>query len=140
MHQQINHDSFLIIFFLKDELAKEGFTEIKDVSRLNILPDLIRHCKSARMRYGVYLEDEKKKKAVSEHEKRKRNIRDEIAGEEEKAKVTHQKIAWLNMVSIYFIFINHKLNKTMIKTWILKHNLVLKVESLHDVSGENCHD
>ena len=92
MYQQINHDSFLIIFFLKDELAKEGFTEIKDVSRLNILPDLIRHCKSAQMRYGVYLEDEKKKKAVSEHEKRKRNIRDEISGRRRRLKLPIKRL------------------------------------------------
>ena len=56
-----------------------GCKDIKDVSQLTIPPALVSSCKGARMRYGLYLEDQQKLNKLTKEETSKKRLREEIS-------------------------------------------------------------
>ena len=71
---------------------------------LSIAPGLLRSCKGARMRYGQFLEEEKKMRKVTDHDKRKKRLREEISGDEEKHRFLKKEIAQLKLVSTHILY------------------------------------
>ena len=76
------HDELLVIHYRIIKYGSSIIEEVEeklDVHKFVITNSLRQNCKSANMRYKAYLEDMKKEKILSETEKRKRDLKDEIA-------------------------------------------------------------